>query len=110
MGSSPSSPPRRIRMLTIPERCRLILAHKISSTRFDIPGYRKIDLRIFGDRNLRGDNDVQRPLPWRTALRDLVLRGALSLIVCAFAALCVCGGLSALAANSKERSNYGDQA
>ena len=51
-----------------------------------------------------------RDLPWRSALRDLVLRGALSIVVCALAALCVCGGLSALAANSKERSNYGDQA
>jgi hypothetical protein len=51
-----------------------------------------------------------RDLPWRSALNDLVLRGGLSLIVCALAALCVCGGLSALAANSKERSNYGDQA
>jgi hypothetical protein len=53
-----------------------------------------------------------RDLPWRSALNDLVLRGALSLIVCALAALCVVGGLSALAATigSKERSNYGDQA
>jgi hypothetical protein len=51
-----------------------------------------------------------RDLPWRSALNDLVLRGALSLIVCALAALCVVGVLSALAANtgSKERSNYGD--
>ena len=53
-----------------------------------------------------------RNLPWRSALNDLVLRGALSLIVCALAALCVVGGLSALAATigSKERSNYGDRA
>jgi len=53
-----------------------------------------------------------RDLPWRSALRDLVLRGAISLIVCALAALCVLGGLSAFAANlrQKERSNYGDQA
>jgi hypothetical protein len=51
-----------------------------------------------------------RDLPWRSAINDLVLRGALSLIVCALAILCVVGGLSALAANSKERSNYGDQA
>jgi hypothetical protein len=53
-----------------------------------------------------------RDLPWRTALNDLVLRGALSLIVCALAALCVTGGLSALAANSrpKEQSNSGNQA
>jgi hypothetical protein len=51
-----------------------------------------------------------RDLPWRSALSDLVLRGALSIIVCALAVLCVVGGLSALAANSKERSNYGDQA
>ena len=52
-----------------------------------------------------------RDLPWRSALHDLVLRGALSLIVCALAALCVVGCLSALAANPgpKERSNYGDQ-
>jgi hypothetical protein len=52
-----------------------------------------------------------RDLPWRTALNDLVLRGALSLIVCALAALCVVGGLSALAATlgPKERA-YGDQA
>jgi hypothetical protein len=51
-----------------------------------------------------------RDLPWRTALNDLVLRGALSLIVCALAALCVVGGLSALAATRgpKERA-YGDQ-
>jgi hypothetical protein len=53
-----------------------------------------------------------RDLPWRSPLNDLVLRGALSLIVCALAALCVVGGLSALAATigSKERSNYGDRA
>jgi hypothetical protein len=53
-----------------------------------------------------------KDLPWRSALNDLVLRGALSLIVCALAALCVFGGLSALAATlrPKERSNYGDQA
>ena len=53
-----------------------------------------------------------RDLPWRNALNELVLRGALSLIVCALAALCVVGGLSALAATlgPKERSNYGDQA
>jgi hypothetical protein len=52
-----------------------------------------------------------RDLPWRNALHDLVLRGALSLIVCALAALCVVGGLSALAATlgPKERT-YGDQA
>jgi hypothetical protein len=53
-----------------------------------------------------------RNLPWRSALNDLVLRGALSLVVCALATLCVVGVLSALAANlePKERSNYGDQA
>jgi hypothetical protein len=52
-----------------------------------------------------------RDLPWRSALHDLVLRGALSLIVCALAALCVVGCLSALAATlgPKERA-YGDQA
>jgi hypothetical protein len=37
-----------------------------------------------------------RDLPWRSALHDLVLRGALSLIVCALAVLCVVGCLSAL--------------
>jgi hypothetical protein len=49
-----------------------------------------------------------RNLPWRSALNDLVLRGALSLLVCALAALCVVAGLSALAANlgPKERANY----
>jgi len=49
-----------------------------------------------------------RNLPWRSALNDLVLRGALSLIVSALAALCVVGVLSALAANlgPKERANY----
>ena len=53
-----------------------------------------------------------KDLPWRSALNDLVLRGALSLIVCALAALCVVGVLSALAANigPKQRSNYEDQA
>ena len=53
-----------------------------------------------------------RDLPWRSALHDLVLRGALSLIVCALAALCVVGCLSALAATlgPKERANNGDQA
>jgi hypothetical protein len=53
-----------------------------------------------------------RDLPWRGALNNLVLRGALSLFVCALAALCVVGGLSTLAATigSKERSNYGDRA
>jgi hypothetical protein len=52
-----------------------------------------------------------RDLPWRSALNDLVLRGALSLIVCALAALCVVGVLSALAENlgPKARSNYGDR-
>jgi hypothetical protein len=52
-----------------------------------------------------------RDLPWRSALNDLVLRGALSLIVCALAALCVCGGLSALAASHVPKARaYGDQA
>jgi hypothetical protein len=53
-----------------------------------------------------------RDLPWRSALNDLVLRGALSLVVCALAVLCVIGGLSALVATRgpMERSNYGDQA
>ena len=49
-----------------------------------------------------------RDLPWRSALRDLVLRGALSLIVCALAALCVLGGLSAFAANLRTKER-GDQ-
>jgi len=44
-----------------------------------------------------------RDLPWRSTLNDLVLRGALSLIVCALAALCVLGGLSALATNLKPK-------
>jgi hypothetical protein len=52
-----------------------------------------------------------RNLPWRSALNDLVLRGALSLIVCALTALCVVGALSALAANLKPKERaYGDQA
>ena len=53
-----------------------------------------------------------RDLPWRNALNELVLRGALSLFVCALAVLCVVGGLSALAATlgPKERANNGDQA
>ena len=52
-----------------------------------------------------------RDLPWRNALNELVLRGALSLFVCALAVLCVVGGLSALAATlgPKERV-YGDRA
>jgi hypothetical protein len=66
---------------------------------------------IFGDKDLRGEK-MFRDLPWRSALKDLVLRGALSLIACGLAVLCVIGGLSALAANlgPKERSNYEDQA
>jgi hypothetical protein len=53
-----------------------------------------------------------RELPWRNELRNLVLRGGVSLIVCALAALCVLGFLSALAANlgSKARTNDADQA
>ena len=51
-----------------------------------------------------------RDLPWKSALNDLVLRGALSLIVCAVAVLCVVGGLSALAANLPKERDYGDQA
>ena len=48
----------------------------------------------------------------RSALKDLVLRGGLSLIVCALTALCVGGFLSALAANlgPKARTNDADQA
>jgi hypothetical protein len=49
-----------------------------------------------------------RDLPWRSALRDLVLRGALSLIACALAALCVLGGLSAFATNLRPKER-GDQ-
>ena len=50
--------------------------------------------------------------PFNSPRPDLVLRGALSLIVSALAVLCVVGCLSALAANPgpKERSNYVDQA
>jgi len=44
-----------------------------------------------------------RDLPWRSALNDLVLRGALSLVVCALAALCVLGGLSALTTNLRPK-------
>ena len=53
-----------------------------------------------------------RELPWRSALKDLVLRGGLSLIVCALAALCVLGFFSALAANlgPKARTNDAVQA
>jgi hypothetical protein len=40
-----------------------------------------------------------RELQWRSALKDLVLPGGLSLVVCALAALCVLGFLSALMAN-----------
>ena len=52
-----------------------------------------------------------REYPWR-ALNDLVLRGGLSLIVCALTALCVLGFFSALAANlgPKARTNEADQA
>jgi hypothetical protein len=53
-----------------------------------------------------------RELPWRSALKDLVLRGGLSLVVCALTALCVLGFLSALAANlgPKARTNDADLA
>ena len=47
----------------------------------------------------------------RSALKDLVLRGGLSLSVCAFTALCVGGFLSALAANlGQARTNDAVQA
>ena len=49
-----------------------------------------------------------RDLPWRSALNDLVLRGALSLIVCFLAVLCVVGSLSALAADLRPKER-GDQ-
>lgn len=53
-----------------------------------------------------------RELPWRRTLTELVLRGAISLVVCALAALCVGGFLSALAANlgPKAQTNSRDQA
>jgi hypothetical protein len=53
-----------------------------------------------------------REYSWRSALNDLVLRGGLSLIVCALTALYVLGFLSALAANlgPKARTNEADQA
>ena len=53
-----------------------------------------------------------REYSWRSALNDLVLRGGLSLIVCALTALCVLGFLSALAANlgPKARTNDAVQA
>jgi hypothetical protein len=48
-----------------------------------------------------------RELQWRSALKELVLAGGLSLVVCALAAMCVLGFLAALAANlgSKARTN-----
>ena len=53
-----------------------------------------------------------REYSWRSALNDLVLRGGLSLIVCALAALYVLGFFSALAANlgPKARTNDAVQA
>jgi hypothetical protein len=53
-----------------------------------------------------------RELPWQSALKDLVLRGGLSMVVCALAALCVLGFLAALTANlgSKARTKDADQA
>ena len=55
---------------------------------------------------------IFRELPWRSALEELVLRGGLSLIVCALTALGVGGFLSALAANlgPKARTNDAVQA
>ena len=55
---------------------------------------------------------IFRELPWRSALKELVLRGGLSLIVCALTALGVGGFLSALAANlgPKARTNDAVQA
>jgi hypothetical protein len=52
-----------------------------------------------------------RELPWRSALKDLVLRGGLSVVVCALAALCVLGFMSALVANlgPKARTKDADQ-
>ena len=47
---------------------------KISSTRFAIPSYGKIGLRIFGDRILRGDDDVQRPPLAKCIKRSRVAR------------------------------------
>jgi hypothetical protein len=53
-----------------------------------------------------------RELQWRSALKDLLLRGGLSFVVCALAALCVLGFFSALMANlgSKSHTNDADQA
>jgi hypothetical protein len=72
--------------------------------------YCKTDLRIFGDKEFEGT--MFRELQWRSALKDLLLTGGLSLTVCALAAMCVLGLLSALAANlgSKARTNNADQA
>jgi hypothetical protein len=94
-----------------PGPCRPLSTIRIFSTLFAIPRYRKIDLRIFGEKEL-GGTVMFRELPWRSALKDLALRGGLSLIVCALAALCVGGFLSALAANlgPKARTNDADQA
>jgi hypothetical protein len=53
-----------------------------------------------------------RELPWRSALKDLVLRGGLSFLVCALTAVGVGGFLSAWAANlgPKARTNDAVQA
>jgi hypothetical protein len=51
-----------------------------------------------------------RELPWRSALKDLVLRGGLSVVVCALAALCVLGFLTAANLGSKSRTKDADQA
>jgi hypothetical protein len=53
-----------------------------------------------------------RELPWRRTFSELLLRGAISLVVCAVTALCVGGLLSALAENltPKARTNDAGQA
>ena len=40
-----------------------------------------------------------KQLPWRRTFKELLFRGAISLIVCALVALCVGGLLSAVAEN-----------
>jgi hypothetical protein len=51
-----------------------------------------------------------KELPWRRTFTELVLRGAVSLLVCALAALCVGGLLSTLAANLRPTGGDANQA
>ena len=51
-----------------------------------------------------------RELPWRSALKDLVLRGGLSVVVCALAALCVLGFLTAANLGSRVWTKDADHA